>query len=577
MKILLIQPPVRDFYHTKIRTLPLGLAYLAASLRQNKHTVEILDCLPPEKKRQIPIPESFAYMQKFYPPGDMGPFRLHSKYFHFGSAPNEIYERIRSSSPQVVGIACRFTPYFEESIETAAIVKSINPDTPVIFGGAHASALPQAVLKSPYVDYVVLGEGEKTLPELLAAIESGAPPRELDGIGYKENEHQHINPRKEFINDLDALPFPARDLLRTSDYEINGRPYTMLLTSRGCPQNCSYCSVGCVMGKTFRVRSPENILKEIMHCRDVYGISLFDIEDDNFTLDRRRTLRILDLIIEAFGQDEIRFVAMNGMSIISLDKKMLQKMKQAGFRYLDLSLGSSSVDLNRKMDRPFDQAKTESVLEHVNALAFPVTTYIILGMPGHRLEEMIDSIIYLMNKETFLGPSIFYPSPGSTIFEGLCRDGSLPGPDYSLLRSSVFPVQTAEFSRIDLITLLRFVRWVNFIKRLISLQDRKEITLKELRQKAVSQWWPAGVPKNKEGPLFLTALQPFKTEETGKILTAFFLSRRNFYGIRRLRSLNKGSYTYEIFPCETSPGVIRILSDRQDDMVIRAAVKKKTH
>ena len=126
-------------------------------------------------------------------------------------------------------------------------------------------------------------------------INKGLQPEHLDGVGYRVNGKAHINPKRFFISDIDALAFPARHLLDFSRYTIQGRPYTVLITSRGCPQACTYCSVSQVMGKTFRARSAATVIEEIKHCREKYGISLFDIEDDNFTLDQKRAMQILNL------------------------------------------------------------------------------------------------------------------------------------------------------------------------------------------------------------------------------------------------------------------------------------------
>ena len=130
-------------------------------------TPHILDCQQPGKKRQLPLPAAFSYMNRFYTAGDISPFRLYGRYSHFGISWDEVRQAVAAAAPQAVGISCQFTPYVEETLKTAQIVKSIHPAIPVIVGGAHASALPAEVLKSTYIDYVIIGEGEHTLPELI--------------------------------------------------------------------------------------------------------------------------------------------------------------------------------------------------------------------------------------------------------------------------------------------------------------------------------------------------------------------------------------------------------------------------
>ncbi len=165
MKVLLIQPPVRDFYQTSIRTQPIGLAYLAASLKSHGYEVGILDCQTSEK-RSIPIPSELSYLKDFYPFNDRSPFKLYTGYYHFGMAWDEIREKIKGSKAHVFGISSSFTPYYQEALEIARIIKEWDHKKIVVMGGCHVSCDPESVLKSPWVDYVVLGEGEIRFPSL---------------------------------------------------------------------------------------------------------------------------------------------------------------------------------------------------------------------------------------------------------------------------------------------------------------------------------------------------------------------------------------------------------------------------
>jgi radical SAM superfamily enzyme YgiQ (UPF0313 family) len=572
MKILLIQPPVRDFYQTPIRTQPIGLASLAAVLAEKNHEVEILDCQVRGRRKKIPLPEKFSYIKEFFPEGDLSPFRLYSGFYHFGLSFDEISLHVKKTAPDLVGISCQFTPYVSESISTAEAVKAVNSDIPVVFGGAHASVLPKAVLKSECVDYVVIGEAERTFADLVEAIAEEKSVSELEGVGYRKDAGIRINPLKNYISDIDSISFPARNLLDTQAYKIRQRKCTMLLTSRGCPQGCSYCSVASTMGTGFRTRSPENVIAEMKACVKDYDITAFDIEDDNFTLDPSRAEKILDLIIEEFGEQAIDLYAMNGLSIFSLTEELLCKMKKAGFKHLDLALGSSSKDLNREMNRPADLSHAEAVLKQAARLGFPVNTYIILGIPGHSLEDMVSSILYLAEKDTFIGPSIFYPSPGTEVYQEMKKNGYALGEDYSMLRSSLFPVETEGFSRLDLVTLLRLARWVNFIKQL----ELVDINIDQLRNKAVANWHPKDVPlceKNDPKMYYLTVKEPLKMIDAGKILTSFFLQSKNFFGVRRIRTANKDLYTYQLFPYKTSQSVMNILYNSKDFFIRQAVLR----
>lgn len=464
MKILLIQPPVRDFYQTSIRTQPIGLTYLAASLKSHGHEVEILDCQTSEKK-SIPIPSDFSYLKDFYPFNDRSPFKLYTGYYHFGMAWDEIRERVKHSKAQVFGISSSFTSYHQEALEIARIIKEWNSKKIVVMGGSHVSCDPEGVLKSSWVDYVVLGEGEIRFPYLLKQVENGkrVSGGEADGIGYREDGEIKIHPLSTFIENLDALPYPARELLELNRYRMGRKRSTMIITSRGCPEGCAYCSAHLVMGSSFRFRSPESILSEMMDCTHRFHIRNFDIEDDNFTFDRGRAKRLMHLIIENFGEGGFELSAMNGISFSSLDRELLTLMKQAGFETINLSFISTDPSFKKRMGRPGTTNEFDHVLEDAEQTGLNVIAYAIIGIPDQRIQEMVDTMIYLMGKRVLIGPSVYYPTPGTSLFEQCKTKGFLPSQP-SQWRSSALPLETKDFDRLDLVTLFRLARAINFMK-----------------------------------------------------------------------------------------------------------------
>ena len=192
MKILLIQPPLQDFYQTSIRTQPIGLAYLAASLERDGHEVEILDCQT-EKKKSISIPSELSYLKDFYPFDDRSPFKLYTGYYHFGMGWDEIKKKIKDSKADIFGISSSFTPYHGEALKIAQIVKEWDRRKIVVMGGAHVSGDPEGVLKNPFVDYAIMGEGEIRFPLLIEKIEKKdfKEITEMDGIGYRRRRRQY--------------------------------------------------------------------------------------------------------------------------------------------------------------------------------------------------------------------------------------------------------------------------------------------------------------------------------------------------------------------------------------------------
>jgi len=166
MRLLLIQPPVRDFYDTDVRLQPIGLAYLKAAVRKHLPEVEVIvkDYHGGWGRRTVPVPKELRYLSDYYGVADKSPFSTFHQYYHFGRSFDDIEAEIADLKPDVVGISSLFTPYFREALEVAARVKK-RTHAVVVLGGSHASAAPESLLASPHVDYVIRGEGEKALVE----------------------------------------------------------------------------------------------------------------------------------------------------------------------------------------------------------------------------------------------------------------------------------------------------------------------------------------------------------------------------------------------------------------------------
>jgi radical SAM superfamily enzyme YgiQ (UPF0313 family) len=450
---------------------------------------------------------------------------------------DEIRQKIEDSKADVFGISSSFTCYHGEALEIARIIKEWDRMKTVVMGGSHVSCDPEGVLKSPDVDYVVLGEGEIRFPLLLERMkESGAEGiEEIEGIGYRKDGEIRINPLQKFIEDLDRLPPPARDLFAPDRYRMKKKRSTMLITSRGCPHRCAYCSAHLVMGNRFRTRSPEAIVNEMKDCRDRHCIQIFDLEDDNFTYDQERAKRLMSLIIETFGEGTLELSAMNGISFASLDGELLGLMKKAGFRTLNLSFVSADLFTRERMRRPKVMIEFDSILAEADQIGLNVIAYGILGMPGQTIEEMVETLIYLMGRKVLIGPSIYYPTPGTPLFGRCQSEGFLP-PHPSQLRSSALPIETKEFCRLDLATLFRLARVINFIKGKMDTKELTEgMTWGELRQMLKDQ--DVGGSKVKVETDTPSSARPTPLKDgdpvTWKDLLRLLLEEKSFFSLRK--------------------------------------------
>ena len=556
MKVLLIQPPVEDFYQTTIRTLPVGLLYLAASLKQSGAEVEILDCQATEKKQTIEMPPEFAYLKHYYRSGNLSPFKLFSHYRHYGLPWEEIRERIRLSNADVIGVSALFTPFYREAFRVAAIAKELDGTRPVIMGGAHVNACPEQVLTNPNVDFILLGEGERTLPQLISAFDHGKAIDSIGGIGYKTNDKLHLPEHGDLIDDIESLPLPARELIDPARYTLGGKRLTMLVTSRGCPYHCTFCSIFLTAGREFRTRSIQSIIEEMKICREQYGTEIFDIEDDNFSFDQKRAAKVLAAIREEFSEGQIELLAMNGISAANISEPLVDEMKRTGFRALNLALVTSDRQQQRATKRPGSTNHFDRVVSKAAAAGLEMVNYVILGLPDSTIEEMLDSIIHLMQRPVLIGPSVFYATPGTESYRQCLERGLLPSAELALQRSTCFPVETKNFSRRDLVTLFQLTRFLNFIKSRLDAQAvTGEFALDEL---LASPHIPEFVPQAGEIYRFSNKL----TEtEIGSWLARAVLNEGNLLGMKLLRR-EKEKLVYEVYKEETSPRIIQLFQKK---------------
>ena len=153
----------------------------------------------------------------------------------------------------------------------------------------------------------------------------------------------------------------------------------------------------------------------MMECKRQYGIEIFDIQDDNFTNNVERTKRLMRLIIETFGEGHLELSAMNGISFASLDEELLKLMKKAGFKTINLSYVSTNPSTRERIRRPKTTTQFDQILGETERIGLNVIAYAILGMPGQTIEEMVDTLIYLMGKKVLIGPSVYYPTPGTSL------------------------------------------------------------------------------------------------------------------------------------------------------------------
>jgi hypothetical protein len=298
-------------------------------------------------------------------------------------------------------------------------------------------------------------------------------------------------------------------------------------------------------------------------CRERFGTEIFDIEDDNFSFDQKRAAEILAAIREEFGVGQIELLAMNGISAANIGAPLVDEMKRTGFRALNLALVTSDKQQQRATKRPGSTNHFDRVVKKAAEAGLEMVNYVILGLPDSTIEEMLDSIIHLMQRPVLIGPSVFYATPGTESYRQCLERGLLPSAEMALQRSTCFPVETKNFSRRDLVTLFQLTRFLNFIKSRLDAQPTGDAAFM-LRDLLFSPQLPDFTPQADETYTFSHKL----TEaEIGSWLARALLGEGSLLGMRLVRR-DKEKVAYQVYEEESSPEVIGLFLEKAEGKIV---------
>ena len=421
MRVCLINPPriQPKLWGKPAAFQPLDIAYVAAFLEKD-HAVSIIDC-PTEGWRNLQEIDGAKY--------------------RLGLTKQEIADRVRQWKPDLVIITVPFSGWWRTAFEAAQAVKSVDSAIKTALIGLHPSAKPLESLAHPDIDFVVMGEPELTVQELVGVLEKGATNadlRKVKGLGFTVDGEVIINPRREVIQDLDSLPFPARHLLPMKELfeavkktPIRGeirKPCARVLTSRGCPNNCIFCSNHIVMGKQWRGRSPENVVDELEQVVKTYGVKQVDFEDDNLTFNKKRMEAICDLIVQR-GLD-IEWYTPNGVRADRLDAEMLGKMRRCGCQRIMVAPESGVQRVvNQIIKKNQDLKRVEDAIVSARKVGIKVSCFFIIGFIGETKDDIKATINYAYQLRQ-LGADRFYfsyatPLVGTELYDQAEQGGYL--------------------------------------------------------------------------------------------------------------------------------------------------------
>lgn len=447
MKTLLINPPTPTTEEPSIP--PLGIAYIAAFLRDNNIKIDIIDLDLEREKFQ------------------------------------SISDHIISLSPDLVGIG-GLTLQMENVYRLAKIIKKISNNIIVVVGGPHPSSLPEQTLKEGAgdVDIVVMGEGEYTLLDIV----KNKPWEDIEGIVYTENNTIHRNKKREPISDLDSLPWPARDMLKIERYRgwgpLKKVPSTHLIASRGCPFDCIFCSEKAVFGRNHRRRAPEKIIAEIEYLMNEYGMKEISFYDDLFTIKK-------DWVISICQETKQRGIKIDWKvlsRVDTVDYEILKYMKEAGCWIIFYGFESGSQKILDDIRKKQTVEQNIKAAELTKKAGIEMYGFFMIGNIGETEETVYQTIkIARKIKPKHYQFTIVRPDPGSDLYNSYVQEINKKGISWSEYYAfprdiSKIPVVGTELSNEELID------FRNLANRSMSLKSLFKYAIKSLLTLNIKQF-----------------------------------------------------------------------------------------
>jgi radical SAM superfamily enzyme YgiQ (UPF0313 family) len=413
MHITLISPP-QVFTKSQVTAgvvPPLGLLYLATYLKQNNIEAKIID----------------AVGNKF------DQYTSYKNITLRGMTFSEILDEIPEET-DLIGISALYSSAHLIVKELIHLIKQKFPDKKIVLGGAHATILTEFILKDTEADFVVIGEGELTLLDLCQNLRNY---QNVHGIAYKENGKIYYTPPRELILNLDILPVPDRGLINIQNYFKAAEPHgcsasgrwTTILSSRGCPYNCTFCTTPRIWLRKWRSRSPQKVISEMIELNQKYGITDFHFEDENMGFNKRWLHEFCDLLIE----QNLNFTwqPSNGLRVETiLDPSLMEKMKKSGCSLVVFTLESASDRVRNEIIRKsLDIKNVEKAVILANKVGIKSTCYFMIGLPGERFEEAKTTIKFMIRlaRKGLDEPviSIFSMLPGCKLFNDFYQQGKI--------------------------------------------------------------------------------------------------------------------------------------------------------
>ena len=409
MKVLLIDPPWFSLQGMPSPSLSLGLLYLGSYLEKFGHNCIIFS-------GEIGFTKRITYQKVVINEDCLTNLDKNPVWIN---VVKKLACLLEEFNPDIVGITMP-TAKYDVSIELIKFIKKKNKNLKIAVGGPHPSILPEDTLKIEGVDFVIRGEGEETLLELVNLLEKNKSLSQIKGLSYKNNSKIIHNSCRPYIKNLDELPFPNWNLVYSSDKISAKSFFNSIISSRGCPYQCIFCASKKIWGLNVRYRSPENIFEEIKERKGRYEVNLFHFNDDSFTTKKENVMKLCDMILK--NNLKIEWTCDTRVNLVDYD--LLKKMKQAGCTQINLGIECGNEKMLRYIKKGITIKQVIEAFKIANKVGISTLAYFMMGFPDETKEDIYDTIA-LMKKIRPSHPcwSIATPYPGTELYEICQKEG----------------------------------------------------------------------------------------------------------------------------------------------------------
>ncbi len=368
----------------------------------------------------------------------------------------EFARRVEGIGPELAVLESS-TPSIDHDLQSVAALKRRLPGLKTVLVGSHPTVYHREIMAdNPGLDAICRGEYDYTVRDLVQSLAAGVSWAGVEGLTWREGDEVRVNPDRHLIEDLDSIPFPARDLVASPFYRqgtFRGKNPTTVVTSRGCPFHCTYCLwPSTLYGHQFRARSAGNVVDELEEALGRHGVDEVYFDDDSMALDRERMLEICRLIVER----GLKFEWISQCRVDSMDEEVLRAMKRAGCRYIRFGVESGSPRMLKLMKKGITTERVMETFRLARKAGIRTQAFFLFGVPGENEESVRETIEFA--KKIRPGSAQFavaIPHPGTELFRVATEKGWIrydQWEDFSscrgMLETPEFPLAAAEKARI---------------------------------------------------------------------------------------------------------------------------------